>query len=140
MPWRTNNATRINSWKCQQVKVKKCVIEINTLNAHFKGFMHLGELFFFAARRKSDENDDSRRVAGEYFYIFLMHRTASFDSFSIRKEILEQRREQLGKKIQKEKHLSTTLAGFSITLVDRLYNDCVELLHTSIDDVCATRT
>lgn len=120
-------------------KGEKCVIEINTLNAHFKGFMHLGELFF----SQRDGRAMKTTIVGEWrestFYIFLMHRTASFDSFSIRKEILEQRREQLGKKIQKEKHLSTTLAGFSITLVDRLYNDCVELLHTSIDDVCVQR-
>jgi len=130
---------KLNAHKFLEVstsKGEKCVIEINTLNAHFKGFMHLGELFFSLRDGKAMKTTIVGEWQASTFYIFLMHRTACFDSFSIRTEIIEQRRGQWGKKIQKEKHISATLAGFSITLVDRLFNDCVELLHTSIDDVC----
>jgi len=111
------------------------IIEINVFSSRFKGFMHLGDLRFRARGERTLEGT----IIGEWrdgsFVIFVVDKTVTFDNFSFKTEIVNQAKASTLYARQQEKHIAVNLAGFSVTIIDRLCDSFVELFHLTIDDV-----
>ncbi|OUS49212.1 hypothetical protein BE221DRAFT_188456 [Ostreococcus tauri] len=116
-----------------------CIVEIDTSQSNFHGFIHLGELEY-------EPRGEQREIAtilgewrGETFSIFIVHKTIMFDNFSFTKEFMKQTKEVSALMKRKEQHLSVSLDACSLTIVDRVRHSFVELIRISIDHIKLAR-
>ena len=111
------------------------IIEINAFSSRFKGFMHLGDMQFGELGKRTLQ----ATIIGEWrdasFVIFVVDKTITFDNLSFTTEMTNQAKALTLYARQQETHISVNLAGFSVTIIDRLRDSFVELFHLTIDDV-----